>query len=496
MMKFNMNRKGQIFNSLFWKISGIFLVFTILLSVVFIQVSARFSTEYNQEAQQKINGKIAEGAIKEVSPIFIEGVINEEAIHVLMHSMMAVHPSIEVYLLDTSGKILTYVVPGEDVKTESVSLVPIKQFLESDLSKTIKGDDPRNPETPKIFSVAPIIEDNIHKGYLYIILASSEYTTAMAAVQNSFILKLGVQSLLIALLFTLILGLLAIWIITRNLNTIITAVNRFKNGDHSVRIKMKSKGELSNVSETFNQMAATIEKNIIQLKSVEELRKELIANVSHDLRSPIASIRGFAETIILKEDDISEAERNKYLKIILQNSENLNKLVNDLFELSKLESNPEMINPEPVQVAELVQDVSDKFQVLAKQKNISINTIYSKSLPLVNADIQMTDRVFQNIIDNAIKYCQANDVITIELELLKNDVLVKISDTGSGIASEDLPNIFTRYYKGTKARNVNSTGLGLAIVKKILDLHKSTIKVYSKINKGTRFEFNLPLYSS
>ena len=494
-MKFKMEQKGRIFNSLFWKISGIFLVFTILLLVVFIQISARFSTQYNQEAQQKINGKIAEGAIKEVSPIFINGAINEQAIHVLMHSMMAVHPSIEVYLLDTQGKILTYVVPGEDVKTEFVSLIPINEFLKGELNKTIKGDDPRNPENPKIFSVAPINENNTHKGFLYIILASAEYTNAMAAVQNSFILKLGLQSLLIALLSTLILGLLAIWIITRNLNTIITAVEQFKNGDHSARIKMKSKGELSNVANTFNQMAATIEKNIIQLKSVEELRKELIANVSHDLRSPIASIRGFAETILLKENNITDEERNKYLQIILQNSENLNKLVNDLFELSKLESNPEMINREPVQVAELVQDVSDKFQVLAKQKNISINTIYSKSLPLVYADIQMTDRVFQNIIDNAIKFCQANDVITIELELQKNNVLVKISDTGKGIDSEDLPFIFTRYYKGTKVRSSNSTGLGLAIVKKILDLHQSTINVYSKLNQGTRFEFNLPLYS-
>jgi signal transduction histidine kinase len=228
---------------------------------------------------------------------------------------------------------------------------------------------------------------------------------------------------------------------------------------------------------------------------VEELRKELIANVSHDLRSPIASIQGFAETILIKENKLSEEDRKKYLEIILHNSENLSKLVNDLFELSKLESNPQMIQPEPVQVAELVQDVSDKFQIIAKEKNISINTIYSKSLPLVYADIQMTDRVFQNILDNAMKYCDSNDVVTIELGLEKDGVLVKITDTGKGIAEDELPNIFTRYYKGKKTKGADSTGLGLAIVKKILDLHKSTIAVYSKLNEGTRFEFKLPLYS-
>lgn len=486
--------KTKIFNSLYWKISGIFLVFTVILTVIFIFISVEFSADYNQEAQQKIDGKIAEGAIKEVSPIFVADSINEHAIHVLMHSMMAVHPSIEVYLLDPNGKILTFVVPGKDVKTESVSLEPINRFLNRTNDKTIKGDDPRNPDVPKIFSAAKIIENDKLRGYIYIILASNEYTSAMAAVKNSFILKLGVRSLLIALLFTSILGLLAIWIITRNLNKIIFAVRSFKEGNHSVRIKMKTGGELAQVANTFNSMAETIEQNITELKSVEELRKELIANISHDLRSPIASIQGFTETIILKENDITKEDRKKYLEIILQNSENLSKLVNDLFELSKLESNPQMIKQEPLQVAELVQDVADKFQLIAKEKNISINTIYSKSLPMVYADVQMTDRVFQNILDNAIKYCDKNDVVTIELELQKDGVLVKITDTGKGISSEDLPNIFTRYYKGTKTKDANSTGLGLAIVKKILDLHKSTIEVYSKINQGTRFEFKLPLY--
>ncbi len=491
-----MEKKNKIFNSLYWRISGIFLVFTIALSVIFIFISVKFSEEYNQEAQQKIDGKIAEGAIKEVSPIFVADSINEHAIHDLMHSMMVAHPSIEVYLLDPEGKILTYVVPGVDVKAEYVSLEPIKKFLERKNDKTIKGDDPRNPDAPKIFSAAKIIENGELKGYMYIILASAEYTSAMAAVENSFILKLGVRSLLIALLFTSVLGLLAIWLITRSLNKIIHAVKSFKEGNHSVRINLKSGGELVNMANTFNSMAETIEQNIVQLKSVEELRKELIANISHDLRSPIASIQGFTETILMKEKVITEEERIKYLEIILQNSENLSKLVNDLFELSKLESNPQMIQQEPVQVAELVQDVADKFQILAKEKNISINTIYSKNLPLVFADIQMTDRVFQNILDNAIKYCNPGDVVTIELELLKDAVKVKISDTGKGISEEELPYIFTRYYKGSKTKGANSTGLGLAIVKKILDLHKSKIEVFSKINQGTRFEFNLPLYAA
>ncbi len=487
--------KTKIFNSLFWKISGIFLLMMVILAVIFIKISIDFSEEYQMEAQQKINRDVAQGALKEVNPIFIEGKVNEQALHTIMHSMMAVNPSIEVYLLDPQGKILTYVVPYKEVKSTEVSLDPIKKFINGNPEEYVKGDDPRNPGEQKAFTTAPIIEEGEMKGYLYIILASKEYTSAMDALENSYILGLGVRTMALAFLFTTILGLLSIAFITRNINKIVAAVKLFREGDLNARIPVGSKGELSLMSETFNSMAEKIQNNIEELKSVEKLRRELIANVSHDLRSPIASIQGFTETILLKKETLTEEQKVKYLNIIAQNTSNLSKLVNDLFELSKLEANPEQLEPEPLQIAELVQDIADKFRIIAKEKNISINTIFSKSLPMVYADIQMTDRVFQNIIDNAIKYCNRGDVITVVLELQSKQVLVRIKDTGTGIAQEDLPYIFDRYFKKQKNQS-NSTGLGLAIVKKILDLHKSTIKVFSEVNRGTTFEFGLPVYQA
>lgn len=485
--------KIKIFNSLFWKISGIFLLMMVILAGIFVKISINLSEEYHMEAQQKINRNVAEGALKEVHPIFIDGEVNEQALHTIMHSMMAVNPSIEVYLLNPDGKILSYVVPHKEVKSTEVSLEPVKKFINGEKDAYIKGDDPRNPGEQKAFTAARIVENDQMMGYLYIILASKEYTSAMAALQNSYILGLGLRTMILAFLFTTILGLLSIAFLTRNINRIVATVKKFREGDLDARIPVKSKGELAMMSETFNSMASKIQKNIEELKSVERLRRELIANVSHDLRSPIASIQGFTETILLKKDSLSEEDRTKYLKIISQNTNNLSKLVNDLFELSKLEANPEQMQPEPLQIAELVQDVADKFRIIAREKNISINTIFSKSLPMVYADIQMTDRVFQNIIDNAIKYCNQGDVVSIELEMQKQEVLVRIKDTGTGIAKEDLPYIFDRYYK-KKKNKANSTGLGLAIVKKILDLHKSTIRVFSEVNRGTTFEFALPVY--
>lgn len=469
----------------------------IVLALIFIKLSVDYSSEYSQEAQQQINRDVAAGALKEVKPFFINGEVNEEALHTIMHSMMAVNPSIEVYLLDPQGNILTYVVPYKEVKSESVSLEPVQAFLNSDDS-FIKGDDPRNPGEEKVFSAAPIIQDDRLMGYLYIILASKEYTSTMNALQNSYILNLGLRTVVLVFLFTTILGLISIAVITRNLNKVMRVVREFREGNLSARIHMKSKGEMAQLADTFNSMADKIEQNIEKLRSVEKLRRELIANVSHDLRSPIASIQGFVDTILLKKEKLTEEQEVKYLEIIQQNTQNLSSLVNDLFELSKLEANPDQVQPEPLQIAELVQDIADKFRIIARDKNISINTIFSKNLPMVYADIRMTDRVFQNIIDNAIKYCDRGDTVTIELELQNQEVMVRIKDTGTGIASEDLPYIFTRFYKSSNnaATKTNSTGLGLAIVKKILELHKSSIRVFSELNKGTTFEFGLPVYQT
>ncbi len=493
-----MKNKNKVFNSLFWRISGVFLIIMAILAALMIRLSVNYSNSYFSEAQQRINANIAEGALKEVNPFFINGEVNKEAIHTIMHSMMAVHPSIEVYLLDTDGKILTYVVPYKEVKSNHVKLKPILEFIENKSSIYIKGDDPRNPGEEKVFSAAPIYDEQVLMGYLYIILASQEYTTTMTILQNSFILKFGTRTMLLIFLFATIAGFISILFITRNLNHVMKVVRDFKEGNLGARIHVRSKGEVRQLAETFNSMAGTIEDNIEELKSVEALRKELIANVSHDLRSPIASIQGFAETILIKKDSIKKEELHRYLKAIENNTQNLNKLVNDLFELSKLETNSQKVSPEPTQLAELVQDVAEKFRILAQKKSISINTIYSKNLPLAFVDISLIDRVFQNIIDNAIKYCKESDSILIELDVQQDEIQVRVKDTGAGISEKDLPHIFSRYYKGAESDSFakGSTGLGLAIVRKILELHNSTIKVFSELNKGTTFEFGLPLYKA
>ena len=489
--------KNRLFSSLFWRISAIFFLVLLVFASITLKVAIDAARNYSLEANQKLNFDLAEHTVQEIKP-FLEGGVKEEAIGTLMHSMMAINPSVEVYVLDPEGTILKHVAFEGVVKLKSVSLEPIRAFLEGKKEGLMVGDDPRNPGEQRIFSAAAVEGNSGNlEGYVYIILAGQEYAGVTDMLFNSYFLQLSSRTILVALLLTLVAGLIAIFLITKNLNRIVSGFRRFEGGDLSARIEMKGGGELQQVAGTFNEMAATIEQNIEELKGVDKLRKELIGNVSHDLRTPISSIQGYAETLLMKGAELSDEERSKYLNIIVSGTQRLKLLVDDLFELSKLEAQQVKLDLEPLRLGELIHDVVNKLKLQATEKGITIHTILAKDLPIVEVDVQKIDRVLQNLVDNAIKFCRKGDTIKIELDANDPDnVEVRIVDSGSGISEKDLPHIFDRYFKSGVSAKHGGTGLGLAIVKRIVELHGSTINVESRINEGTSFTFKLPIVTA
>jgi signal transduction histidine kinase len=488
-----MTKQGRYsFSRLYRRISTLFIVVLFVFAAITLYISVQAANHYSQEVNQNMNHDLAAHVAGMMGPFIQDGVLNEEGLQDLVHSLMVINPSIEVYLLDPGGKILSYVAPEKVVKLERVSLDPIKGFLNKTSTKVIYGDDPRNPGEKKIFSAAELIQDNRLTGYIYIVLASQEYASAANLVRGSFIMGLSIRSIITILIGSALVGLLALWFIVKKLNRIIRGIRKFEEGDLKTRIEVKSNDDLDQIGTVFNSMADTIEQNIEELKGVENLRKELISNISHDLRTPISSIQGYAETLILKKDTISHKEQEKYLGVIYKNCENLQDLVTNLFELSKLQSNQVMLNKEPFSIGELVHDVANKYRILSQKKGVSINTIVSKDIPVVEADVLLIDRVLQNLIDNAIRFCREGDTINIELQpAVSGKVNITIADTGAGIPHDHLPHIFERYFKNDERGG--SSGLGLAIVKRIIDLHESTIDVKSTMGKGTSFRFSLPV---
>jgi signal transduction histidine kinase len=474
-------------------------LYLLILGGILFLITLDSCIGFMKEAEQKLRMPLGQNIAKDFAP-YLQNGIDHLAIEQTIHGMMVVNPNIEIYLLDETGNILAFFAEAaKAVPQRLINIEPIEKFLKNEEKRSFKGDDPRHPGRQKIFSAASVNIGKNRKGYVYVILGGEKYDSALAAVMNSHIGRSAVLVLLMAILATAIAGLVFFFYLTRRFRRITKSLHKFERGDLNERIPVESQDEIGYLARAFNRMAETLMKNIEDMKNKERLRRDLIANISHDLRSPLTSLQGYLETILIKEKSLPEEERRRLMETIFKNATQLNKLVSQLFELSKLDAKEIRPKPEPFSLPELVQDALLKFKHRAEQQRISFKTAIPATVPLVYGDIGMIERAISNLIDNALSYTAPDGDIKISLTPHHEKIVVSVSDTGSGIPSEDIPFVFDRFYRVDKSRtrvSNSGAGLGLAITKKIIEAHDSLITVNSILNQGTTFEFELPLHGS
>lgn len=268
-------------------------------------------------------------------------------------------------------------------------------------------------------------------------------------------------------------------------NTIIDAMRRLSQGDFNVtlNIKMKVDNQFSQLVRSFNDMAA-------RLGEMEKLRQEFISNVSHEIQSPLTSIRGFA--LALNNNQLSDEERAHYLGIIETESIRLSQLSANLLKLTSLESNHHPFERKQYRLDRQLRAVILACEPQWLDKSIDMD-VSLEEVEIV-ADPDLMNQVWMNLIHNSIKFTPNGGKISVRLQLREREAAVSIIDTGIGIGEEDLPRIFERFYKADKSRNRKGggSGLGLSIVKKIVDLHGGSIDVQSQLGKGTSITVRLP----
>ncbi|NOZ52297.1 MAG: sensor histidine kinase [Gammaproteobacteria bacterium] len=494
-------------NTLYKKLAAALFVVLSIIGACLLVLYLYSAEMYQQEVNQKLNTSLADHIITE-DLLMQEGKINHAALDEIFHMLMVINPNIEVYLLDVDGNILAYSAPDEKIKLSQVSLTPISSFLAQQTPLPIKGDDPRHLNRQKVFSVATISSNGPLEGYLYVILGSEAFDSVTEMIRGSYILQISLLGLAISLLVALIAGLSLFSLQTRRLTYLSTAMSCYLDQSKIPTINAspiqnryplpgKASDEIDALGQKFNVMADKIDAQLEELKANDAKRRELIANVSHDLKTPLTSLQGYLETLSLKENTITAEERKRYLKIVTSHSQRLGQLVTELFELAKLDSVETLLNVEAFSLGELIQDVAQKYHLTANRKNINLNTEFGQDVPLVYGDIGLIQRVLENLIDNAIRYTPGGGTITLALSNNQDNIIVKVIDTGCGIPEEEIPHIFNRFYRSKSNANEKSynSGLGLAITKRILNLHGSNISANSHINKGTTFSFQLPARS-
>jgi len=482
----------QFLRSFYARISTIFLILIVVLGAGWVAIAFSSARQLFSAVEQVLNREYARSIAAEIQPM-VAGGFDAGRVRGAIHYMMVLNPMVEIYLLDDAGKILAYFTgPSDTVVRGSVDLAPVKRFIDSGGEQLILGEDPRGADRAKPFSAAPLSMGDA-KGYVYIILGGERYDATLRMIRQSYILRAGVVALLLALLSTLVVGLSLFFLLTRPLRALGDAVRAFERGDRGRRVALRGRDEIAALGRSFNDMAATIEADMEKLTGAERMRKELVANVSHDLRSPLASIQGYLETILLKDGQLTPEERRRFLEISLKNTASLQRLVEELFELVKLDTRQVQVKRERFQIAELAQDAVLKLKPGADAAGVSLTVEGPRNLPLVSGDIGMVERVLTNLIENALRYTPSGGSIQVALSPRDDAVEVSVVDTGSGIGPEDLRHIFDRFYRVDRSRDRSSggAGLGLAIAREIVELHGSSLSVVSKVNGGTRFRFSL-----
>lgn len=273
--------------------------------------------------------------------------------------------------------------------------------------------------------------------------------------------------------------------IVRPLNRIIDAAKEYSAGNFEKQIEVSPRADIGRLAATMNYMAH-------ELDSLEEDQRKFISNVSHDFRSPLTSIKGFAEA--MADGTIPPEMQEKYLKIIIFETERLTKLTENLLELNKIGGKGFYLDISTFDINELIDRTCESFEGRCREKNITIRVGKQYEKMLVKADASKIDQVLHNLIDNALKFSNPDSEIVITTSMKAGKVYTSVKDNGAGIPRESINKIWERFYKTdpSRGRDKKGTGLGLSIVKEIIQAHKENINVISTEGVGTEFIFTLP----
>jgi signal transduction histidine kinase len=436
------------------------------------------------------------------------GAVNAAPVRALATHVMMLNPSAEVYLLDADGRVRAHALAdtsaaaGTDPEGRLVDLGPVRTLLDAAHDPPmlpVFGTDPRDPARHAIFSAAALPSAATGgspaphpPGYLYVVLRSPE----AAPFSASRSLQAGAAALALATLAAALVLAGVFRRLTRPLDALTARVQAFRRDDGRASAAAP-RDEIALLDDAVDQLQHRVEQQFADLQEADRQRRELVSNISHDLRTPLSAIQGYVETVLLAGDRLAADQREHHLRTALRHADQLGRRVAELFELSTLDAGRVAPVLEVFCLAELLQDVICAYELDARQRGVALSLDGGSHLTtLVRADIALIERVLQNLIDNALRHTRAGGQVRLSLAAAGTQVEVSVADTGSGIAPEHLPHIFERYWHGDSAADTNRAeqagGLGLAIVKRILELHGSIVHVRSAPEAGSCFRFALP----
>ncbi len=481
---------SSIFSRIIVLIAGLITV----LAAVFIAITYFVATSYYDSSTQLLNKDVAAHIAEFTAPFGANG-LNKRKADSVFHDAMVLSPNSEVYFLDTAGSVIDFYEKSKQpsIRQWKVPLDAIDRHIAAGGKDYIKGPDPRDPAHAKIFSAAEVVRDGRRLGYIYVILASSEARVVASMLLSNHVIVLSIAAFSCVIILSLLLSFLYVRRIQRRFMRVVDVLERFQGGDFEARFKLHRQDGLAPIKSAFNTMADLLVYHINRLTKSEAERKAFIAGITHDLRNPLSIAGGYAETLLMKarQGTLTQQQQDDYAKLMLQKMRQVESMVEQLHDLSTLESVTYTPKREPFMFSELLQEVLHAFQPAADEKSLSVDCEDCKDDAYINADVGMMERVLQNLVNNAIDYSPEKATVALSLRREGQELILRIENNGT--LPQELIQWLSEEDSSTYSPMPQAPSLGLSIVKRILHIHQYP---FAARNAGTTivFEISMSIY--
>lgn len=455
-----------MFNKLALKIGLFFFLVILMIEIILFYIL--YTNLVNDRVEEVMGDLLARGNTHR--DVLEENYTPSTMNHV---AIMESESDFIVVITEENGEVIT---SSDPVEAEMASVIKHTDYGEIPQSGAILESN--WSEEKYVSTDSPITSNDTHSGHVFMFAESDSIERIIDHLSRQF-LFVGLLTLLLTVITVFILS----RVITRPILKMKKAAEQLSKGNHNVQLYTQRKDELGDLATSINRLSQDLER-------LKNERNEFLGSISHELRTPLTYMKGYTD--IISRKNISMTDRDKYIKIIQEETEHLTDLIKNLFELARIDHNEFDIRKERVVYGDLIAIVLARIHPVLKQKNIKLTFNCPENL-IVMVDPARMQQVLLNILDNAIKYTPEERHITIVVSQNKNEILTTISDNGDGIPEKDVPFIFERLYRAEKSRSRASggSGLGLTIAKEIMELHGGDIRVESTPGKGTTFIISL-----
>lgn len=459
---------------------GLLLLTVTILYLIFFNLAQKYFFS--------IEGIEVGARVQKISSLLTEPVVagSQKKIEDLTKTLSFTYGS-TIWVINKDGEVIAST-NEDDLENLNLKDSEIEGVLNGNfVTKQVAG-----PDYNSLFNVVPIRDDESNT-----VVGAVAVTASLGRLNNIManMARYAFYAIIILFPFAIIMGIFMSRIISRPIEKMSEVAQEISDGNFTKRVDYKAKGELERLIGTFNLAVSKVVEGLEAKDKLMRLQNDFLSNISHEFRSPLTSLRGFLE--LLQDNKINPQDNPNYVNIMLQDTLHLNRLVEDLINLSSLQSGHISLKLAPLSVNELLVWIQNRYAMQAEEKGILLNVSFLSDSPVLIVDNDRIHQVLINLIDNAFRYTFEGESIEVYTHLVseRKQITFCVQDSGLGIPPDHLEHIWDKFYKVEEARTRTDTGsgIGLAIVKQIVEMHGGRVEVQSAPDKGSIFSFTLPV---